>query len=92
MIGEWMQPSVLCQHVHADHFQAPAIRERPAIVAPGHGTLLIVVDEFAQYACRRLTGEEAEIYCALGMPLSREDSAFACAQWYHVSWAGEITG
>jgi hypothetical protein len=87
-----MEPSVLYQHFHADHLQAPAVGERPTIVAPGHGTLFIVVDEFAQDACRRLAGEETEVNSTLGVPLSCEDAAFACPQWYQVSWAGEITG
>lgn len=90
VLGQGVVPPPLSEHLHADHFEPPAVRKRAAVIAARHGALRVVVDELAQDAGGGLRGEQTEVDGALGVPLAGEDAAFAGAQRDHVARAGEV--
>ena len=72
-------PPIVRDHVHTDHLDPPAVRERPAGVPAHHRSGLVVVDEFAQDACAGEARERAEVDAGLGVSSPREDAAWARA-------------
>lgn len=80
---------MLRDHLDADHFESPAVRERSEVVAAHHAALLIIVDKLAQHAGLWKLREGAEIDARLGVALADEGAARPRAEWDEVPWTGE---
>lgn len=80
---------MLRDHLDADHFESPAVRERSEVVAAHHAALLVVVYELAQHAGLWELREGAEVDARLGVALTDEGAARPRAEWDEVPWAGE---
>jgi len=80
----------LDEHVDADHLNPPPIGKSTTVIPSSHGTLLVIIDELAQYPCRGDAGKLTEVDRTFGVTSTSEDTALSSSKWDHVTRFAEV--